>query len=77
MERERCDASDRDRDGSNGSEDEQDGEESERGDVSDRDQDGSNGSENRSSPEQKPDDSDDSDDSDTRRRMAIKKPMLS
>ena len=77
VERERDDVSDRDGDRSNGSEDEKDGEERERGDVSDRDGDGSNDSENRSSSEQKPDDSDDSDDSDTRRRMAIKKPMLS
>ena len=71
MERERGDVSDRDSDGSNGSEEERDGTERDRGDVSDRD---SDGSEDRSSSDRKPDDSDDSD---TRRRMAIKKPVLS
>ena len=77
VEKERGDVSDRDGDEVNGSEDEDDGVEGERGDVSDRDGDGSNDSEDRSSSERKPDDSDDSDDSDTRRRIAIKKPVLS
>ena len=56
------------------SQDEDDGVERESSDVSDRDSDGSNDSEERSSSEQK---TDDSDDSSTRRRMAIKKPVLS
>ena len=77
VEKDTGDISNRDDNRSNGSGDEKDGEERERGDVSDRDEDGSNDSEDRSSSERKPDDSDDSDDSDTRRRMAIKKPMLS
>ena len=55
-------------------EDEEDGGGRERGNVSDGDRDGSNGSEDRSFSERKPDDSDDSG---TRRRMAIKKPVLS
>ena len=77
MERDRGDVSDRDEDRSNGSEDERDRVEGERADISDRDGDGSNDSEDRSSSERKPEDSDDSDDSGTRRRMAIKKPVLS
>ncbi|KAM0798993.1 kinase-like domain-containing protein [Usnea florida] len=56
------------------SQEEDDEVERERSDVSDRDGAGSNDSEDRSSSEPK---SDDSDDSSTRRRMAIKKPVLS
>ena len=86
VESEGGDVSDRDGDRSNGSEDDEDRVERERGDVSERFSNGSNGSEDRSSSERKPDDSDendgsngseDSDDSDTRRRAAIKKPVLS